>query len=403
MEVIQSAITIVVFFLILGGLVLVHELGHFVTARLAKVRVLEFGIGFPPRAKVLGEGGVSAEDEARVVARREQRLREARATDPQLAEEILDEEPERAHGTLYTLNWLPIGGFVKLEGEDGDATDDPRSFSRAKLPVKLAILVAGVVMNLLVAFLIFFLIAWLLTPIMGVKIGQVDPNSPAQAAGLQAGDEILAVDGRGYELFGPNILAGIRSHMGQAVTLTVRHPDGRVDDLRVQLRSQDQVNGQQGPLGIRDNRQIHTGAYSGRPLGDALTLAFDQTTHALGLILSGLAQLGTQIVTNPTVPPDASGPIGIGIALGDVLWGLGPVFTLLFAGILSANLALVNILPFPPLDGGRILVVVLKSIAGARISMRAERLTYLVGFVLLFAFLIYITAFDIARLGGAIQ
>src|SRR5262245_19585609 len=161
MELFQSAVTIVVFFVILGGLVLVHELGHFVTARLANVRVLEFGIGFPPRAKVIRRGGE----------------------------------------TLYTLNWLPIGGFVKLEGEDGDATDDPRSFARAKLPVKLIILVAGVVMNLLVAFLIFFFIAWLLTPVMGVEIGQVDPESPAQTAGLQEHDQLLAVDGQSYPLF----------------------------------------------------------------------------------------------------------------------------------------------------------------------------------------------------------
>ena len=100
MGILQPIITIVLFFLILGTLVVIHELGHFVAARIAGVRVLEFGIGFPPRAKVLRSKGE----------------------------------------TLYTLNWLPIGGFVKLEGEDGDDTDDPRSFSSQRLPIKLAIL-----------------------------------------------------------------------------------------------------------------------------------------------------------------------------------------------------------------------------------------------------------------------
>ena len=100
----QSAITVVLFLFILGALVVIHELGHFITARLAGVRVLEFGIGFPPRAKVLRSSGE----------------------------------------TLYTLNWLPIGGFVKLEGEDGDKGDDPRSFVNARLWKKLVILVAGV-------------------------------------------------------------------------------------------------------------------------------------------------------------------------------------------------------------------------------------------------------------------
>src|SRR6187551_2103818 len=111
----RTAVTIVLFLLILGGLVLIHEFGHFITARLASVRVLEFGVGFPPRAKVLRSKGE----------------------------------------TLYTLNWLPIGGFVKLEGEDGDQQGDPRAFSSQNLPTRLWILVAGVLMNIILAFVIF--------------------------------------------------------------------------------------------------------------------------------------------------------------------------------------------------------------------------------------------------------
>ena len=155
MELIQSLITVVLFFAVLGILVIVHEVGHFVTARLANVRVLEFGVGFPPRAKVL-----------------------------------------RSHGeTLYTLNWLPIGGFVKLEGEDGDDANDPRSFSSQRLLTRLWILVAGVLMNVVLAFLIFTAIAWLATPMVGSRVEGVSPNSPAATAGLQAGDTIVAVDG----------------------------------------------------------------------------------------------------------------------------------------------------------------------------------------------------------------
>ena len=92
------------------------------------------------------------------------------------------------------------------------------------------------------------------------------------------------------------------------------------------------------------------------------------------------------------------GPIGIATQIGDIFFGAGPILTLYVAGILSANLALVNILPFPPLDGGRMLMIVLKSLFGARISLRAERLTYVVGFVFLMAFLIWVTGFDIARI-----
>ena len=122
-----------------------------------------------------------------------------------------------------------------------------------------------------------------------------------------------------------------------------------------------------------------------------------RTVDALGLIVGGLGQLGDSIVNRPTEPPPVAGPVGIATQIGDIFWQLGPVITLYVAGILSANLAVVNILPFPPLDGGRMLVITLKRIFGERISLRAERLTYVVGFVFLFAFLIWITGFDIAR------
>src|SRR6478609_1241781 len=169
---VQSLITIALFIFILGALVVIHELGHFVTARLAKVRVLEFGIGFPPRARILRSGGE----------------------------------------TLYTLNWLPIGGFVKLEGEDGDDGDDPRSFVRARLPTKLIILVAGVAMNLFVAFFIFTMIAWLATPLVGLRFYEVQADSPAATAGLRPGETIVAVDGRRFEFFGQaQILTELRA------------------------------------------------------------------------------------------------------------------------------------------------------------------------------------------------
>ena len=119
----QGAFGVVLFILIIGVLVLVHELGHFFAARRAGVRVHEFGVGFPPRARVLRSDG----------------------------------------DTVYTLNWLPIGGFVKLEGEDGDS-DDERSFSRASFATRQLILVAGVAMNLVLAFVIMLIVAWLPQP-----------------------------------------------------------------------------------------------------------------------------------------------------------------------------------------------------------------------------------------------
>jgi regulator of sigma E protease len=127
----------------------------------------------------------------------------------------------------------------------------------------------------------------------------------------------------------------------------------------------------------------------------------EQTARWMGLIVGGLGSLVNAIATDPTAPPPVSGPIGIAIQIGDIFFRAGPIFTLYVAAILSANLAVVNILPFPPLDGGRMLMITLKRIFGTRISMRAEQLTYLVGFAFLFAFIIWVSGFDLIRtLGG---
>ena len=373
-------ITIVLFVVILGSLVLIHELGHFVMARLAGVRVLEFGIGFPPRAKVLRASGE----------------------------------------TLYTLNWLPIGGFVKLEGEDGDEGNDPRSFVRARLPVKLIILVAGVAMNLIVSLLIFTLIAWLAAPVVGVKIPVVEAGSPAAAAGLHADDAIVSVDGIRHDLFSlsqGDVLEDLRQRLGQTVTLQIVHPDGQKAEVSVTLRTAAETrdpdgNGPlpaKGALGIRVADKdvgfpaFFSGDYLQRDLPSAISLGTNETTRWFGVILGGLGDLVRQVATNPTAPPPVAGPVGIATQIADIFFGAGIVMTFYVAGILSANLALVNILPFPPLDGGRMLMIVLKAVFGTRISLRAERLTYLVGFVFLFGFLIWVTGFDIVRIlsGGS--
>jgi regulator of sigma E protease len=377
MAILQGAITIALFILILGGLVVIHEVGHFVLARLFRIRVLEFGVGFPPRAKVL-----------------------------------------RAKGeTLYTLNWLPIGGFVRLDGEDGDS-EDPRSFAVQRLWKKLVVLLAGVGMNLVLAFVIFFGIAWLATPQGGLTFAEVTAGSPAEAAGLHAGETIVAIDGASFDLF-PNPDAGqaaigaLRDRAGETVTLTVKGDDGAVREVGATLRPASVV-ADKGALGIRGAQLVFTGEYRGRDIVAAIGAGAAWTVAAFTLILNGLADLVASIVANPGQAPPVSGPVGIAVQVGDVFWQLGPIFTLYLAGLLSANLALVNVLPFPPLDGGRMLVLLLKSLfgAGGRLlrsagvrangpsaatTLSVERLTYLVGFVFLFGFLIWITYFDIVR------
>jgi regulator of sigma E protease len=395
----QSVITVVLFVLVLGVLVIIHEIGHFASARLAGVRVLEFGIGFPPRAKVLRNKGE----------------------------------------TLYTLNWLPIGGFVKLEGEDGAdpnataptaassrtdqgsiasgfgtsggvaygaAATDPRSFAAQRYITKMLILVAGVAMNVLLAFVIFTGIAWLASPYVGLRFHEVQPDSPAATAGLQPGEAITAIDGERYQFItGPSALTGLRDRAGQTVQLTLVDQAGHERLVPVTLRSAEEISPQKGALGISGTttpfEPYFYGQYAQNDLTTAIRIGVDQTVRALGLIVGGLGALVSSVASDPTAAPPVAGPVGIAVQIGDIFWNSGPILLLYVAAILSANLAVVNILPFPPLDGGRMLMITLKRFLGARMTVQAEQLTYMVGFVFLFGFIIWVTGFDIIRgLGG---
>ena len=253
----DTLVTIVLFILVLGGLVLFHELGHFITARIAKVRVLEFGIGFPPRARKLGRGGVSAADTAEYRRAREEALAATRADEA--AHEAVLETSEDPQGTDYTLNWLPIGGFVKLEDENGGESFDPRSFGRARLPVKLVILVAGVFMNLLLALAIFTTIAWFATPTIGLKFDSVEAGSPAAAAGLEGGDALVSLDGSGYDFFGSyddvSPIDDLRANAGRTVTLGILRADGAREEVQATLRTQAELDAGKGALGIKAGEQ----------------------------------------------------------------------------------------------------------------------------------------------------
>ncbi|HLO36014.1 MAG TPA: site-2 protease family protein, partial [Candidatus Deferrimicrobium sp.] len=267
--------TIILFVVVLGSLVLIHEIGHFVMARLAGVRVLEFGIGFPPRAKVLRSRGE----------------------------------------TLYTLNWLPIGGFVKLEGEDGDENEDPRSFARARLPVKMIILVAGVAMNLLLSLVIFTSIAWLASPVVGLTIPVVEAGSPAEQAGLKANDAIVSVDGIRHDIFSlasGDVIGDLRDRVGQTVTLQVVHPGGIRADVPVTLRTADQMKDPDGDgplkakgalgISVADPKAgwptFFSGDYLQRDLPSAISVGSHETVRWFGVILGGLGDLVRQVAAN---------------------------------------------------------------------------------------------------------
>ena len=369
----NGVINVVILLVILVGLVVIHEFGHFIVARRAGVTVHEFGIGFPPRALTYH-------------------------TDK--------------HGTIYTLNWLPIGGFVRMEGEDGES-DDPNAFVHRRLRTRLTILLAGVGMNILLAFVIFTGIALLSDPVANVRVAQVQPNSPAASVGLvggqptgtdaqgnptydNSGDVITAIDGKLFPIFDqvdqptPS-LAYLRAHAGQQVTLTIQSADGATRQVPVTLRVP--ATPDQGTLGILVQPDLVQASITHDPIS-AVELGARRTVDAATLILRGLGDLVSNI-TNPQV----SGPVGIVSDIGVVRSSLPPVYLIWFIGLLSANLAVVNVLPFPPLDGGRVAVSLIQAATGNRIGEAAERLVYLTGFVLLMALLAWVTYNDILRLG----
>jgi regulator of sigma E protease len=270
-------------------------------------------------------------------------------------------------------------------------------------------------MNILLAFIIFTGIALFADPVSLAAIGQVTPGSPAEQIGLQggaqtgtdaegnaifddSGDQITAINGQQFFVFdsiglGNDTPQGsyLRAHAGQQVALTVRHPDGTVQTYDVMLRPAE-IAQTQGALGVRfaalgtEDTQ--------RPVLDAIATGARRTADAATLILRGLGDL----VANITNPP-VSGPVGIVSTIGQVRSSLPPVFLVWFIGLLSANLAVVNVLPFPPLDGGRVAVSLIQAATGNRVSEAAERMVYLAGFIALMALLAWITFFDIQRLG----
>jgi regulator of sigma E protease len=367
--------TILAFIGVLVVLVLVHELGHFIVAKRAGITVQEFGVGFPPRI-----GSVVW------------------------------------HGTRYSVNWIPLGGFVKMLGEDGDAEADKMrqrglseaavdkamegAFNRKPIWVRIVVLVAGVVMNFLLA-AILFAVALSLPAQQGrgpLTITEIQAGSPAVTVGLQVGDEILSADGRTFDI-SRDLTAYVRSRAGHLVDLTIRR-DGQEIEVPVTPRAlsdADEAKGL-GAVGFsyEPDRFVEVPPSVGNPAEAAwVTAAGDLALKIPGGLASAVAGL-------LGLAPDAGtavGPIGIASETGRVL--RAPLVSqLIFVGILSVNLAVLNVLPFPPLDGGRIAVVVIEAIRRRRLPAEREALVYLTGFMVLIVLVILISIRDVANLIG---
>ncbi|MHB8573703.1 MAG: M50 family metallopeptidase [Dehalococcoidia bacterium] len=366
--------SVVPFVLILVSLVVIHELGHFITAKLAGIKVLEFGIGYPPKlwGKRIGE-------------------------------------------TEYTINALPMGGFVRMLGETdareadtgGDGkrvgigvmntaaqvkTDeiDPRAFAAKPAHIRIIVLAAGVVMNALLPILLFsanFMIPQTVD-IGQAQISHVSPNTPAAAAGLQANDIIRKVDGRKIQNVS-DVRHNIDLHQGTTMTWQIKR--GRtLMDVQVYARwavpteiETDGTKVRQGPTGIKVAALNNFTEKQSHPIWDSLILVKNQ-------VISWFAS---------KTAPAVAGPVGIAQVTGQAVKSAGWLVLIQLAAFLSINLAVVNVLPLPMLDGGRILFVLIElARRGKRIAPEKEALVHLLGFALLLSFVVIISYFDIARI-----
>jgi len=343
---------------ILIGLIVVHEAGHFVAAKLTGVRVVEAGLGYPPR--IWGK---------------------------------------EFRGTIYSINLIPLGGFCRMLGEEDPS--DPASLAAKPAWARLIVLGAGSAMNFALPF-ILFTISFMIARDVSVgltQITQVMDDSPAQEAGLREGDVIFAIDGHEVRNV-QEVSTQIRLNLGETLTIKVRR-EAEFIDLPVYARwspptyiDEEGEEQRQGPTGIMI-AALYPGMTESEsfPLWEAFPKSIDTTFQVLTLarneVISWFKGGGR---------PQVAGPVGIAQVTGEVVEEQGYRPLLDFAALLSINLAIINILPLPMLDGGRIMFVLLEvARRGKRVAPEKEALVHLIGLTLIIALAIIITYFDVLR------
>jgi regulator of sigma E protease len=350
---------IVIFVLALSVLVLVHEFGHFLAAKITGVKVEEFGLGLPPR----------------IVAKKWQ-------------------------GTEWSLNWLPIGGFCKLYGEDlseKGAAKNKHSFVTKNPWQKGLIVLGGVLMNLVLAVVVFTVVYSILgVPVETnkVKIVEVAANSPAEKAGIKVGDWVKNVGGVVVKTPG-QLTEEVGKYKGKNVKLLISNDQLKTDkEMIVQVRENPPVG--EGSLGVAiSNTEMQKikwyEFYKGIEAG------FKEAYYWGRIIFGGVISMLGGLVQG-RVPKDVSGPIGIFEATSSIKKSLGMLAVIHFFGIVSVNLAIVNVLPFPALDGGRIVFVLYEMITKKRANQKFEAMVNNLGMLMLLSLIVIITAGDVMRL-----
>lgn len=361
-------ITLIVFLLLLSVLVLIHELGHFLMAKKIGVRVEEFGLGYPP--KIFGI---------------------------------------KIGETEYTLNILPFGGFVRLFGENGElegkkGKDAKRAFYAKSKIERILVLIAGVVMNFLLGVLVisYLFTQGVVVPTERVKVQEVLPYTPAQNAGLKKDDFILVVNGR--KIKSPQELISLtKQNAGKNVSLVIERCQSKVQNsarsavcqkINLVIIPRTNYPKSEGPMGVAvSNLEIKT-----YPWWQAPVLGTIEAFKLTGYIAKGIFDVLWQLVTQAKVPQEVAGPIGIYKVTGQAVQMGGFIGVLQLMGLLSLNLAVVNILPIPALDGGRFALIILEAIFGRKKIDKIEKTMQVVGTVFILSLIVLITLSDLSRL-----
>ncbi len=353
-------LTVVIFIVILSILVFVHELGHFFTAKKFGMGVEEFGFGFPPRVlKMFSK-----------------------------------------NGTDYTLNWIPLGGFVKIKGESGENAEDEDSFAHKKIWKRFIVLVAGVSMNMILAWVLLSFGFGIGTPHVideaeavnypdsKIEVLSVIENSPAAGAGIAIGDQIIGVDGIGVfsiDEFQKYIL----ENSDREITVEVKRSD---EYLEYKLKPIFEPEIDRPAIGVG---LVRTAVIS-YPWYESIWQGAKATVFTTARIFSAFGGMIKNLFTSGSLGADVAGPVGIAVMTGQVV-NLGFIYVLQFAALLSINLAIINILPFPALDGGRVLFLIIEKIIRRPVNQKLEAIVHNTGFMLLMLLILVVTFRDIGK------
>ena len=360
--------TIIIFLAVLSILVLVHEIGHFVTARKLGCKVEEFGIGFPPR---------------------------------------LFAWKRKKDDIEYSINWIPLGGFVRIKGESGLFRSHRDSFSSKPIWKRLVILFAGVAMNFLLAavLLSFGFITGIPTALddalpegarvsdAAVRVSMILPDTPAEAVGLKMGDQIISVNDQTF-----TDAEATRIYVGQQADQDVNFlvlRNGQEHLLTMTPEYIEEIEAVGVGTGL-----ITTGFVT-FPVHKAIYHGFSTAARYTVIIVVAIFEILRSLITGQGVGIDLSGPVGIAVMTGEVA-RLGLSYLIQFTAILSINLAVINVLPLPALDGGRILFLLIEAIRRKPINEQIEAIVHNSGFILLMGLVVLITYRDLVRFGDQI-